>query len=221
MWSCASQRAARTSRIHCSNRHDNWELPVRQRRRLLWWGFFFFFLHFNKKNLTRFALQLCKCYTWSPWCCFLELVKIPQSILRIICMGEIKRIFLMRFKRYADISGGGLKWEAKTITIHPRVVLLADVGTNPPGPLQLMMRETSALDTGGLCPTNDLGCVSTSLFLCYRSRFSFWTTAGFRFFLGFFWWTLRCLLSRRSQIYKPIFIIRSVPQPNFLKHFFS
>lgn len=132
------------------------------------------FLHFNKKDLTRFTLQVCKCYTWSPWCCFLELVRIPQSILRIICMGEIKRIFLMRFKRYADISGGGLKWEAKTITIHPRVVLLADVGKNPPGPLQLMMRETSAFDTGGLCPTNDLGCVSTSLFLCYRLRFTVW-----------------------------------------------
>ncbi len=51
------------------------------------------FFAFQHKDLTRFTLQLCKCYTWSPWCCILELVEIPQSILRIICMGEIKRIF--------------------------------------------------------------------------------------------------------------------------------
>lgn len=37
----------------------------------------------------------------------------------------------MRFKTYADISGGSLKWEARTITILPSVALYADVGKNP------------------------------------------------------------------------------------------
>lgn len=33
---------------------------------------------------------------------------------------------LMRFKRYTDISGGGLKGEARTITRIPSVALLGN-----------------------------------------------------------------------------------------------
>lgn len=215
MWSCASQWAARTSRIHCSNRHDNWELPARQRRCLLWWVF----LHFNKKDLTRFTLQVCKCYTWSPWCCFLELVRIPQSILRIICMGEIKRIFLMRFKRYADISRGGLKWEAKTITIYPRMVLLADVGKNPPGPLSWWWGKLVLLTLGDYVQQMTLAACQPLSFSVIAQGLQFGRVemsedvndCWLSFLLGFFWWTLCCLLSKWSQIYKPIFIIKSVP----------
>lgn len=54
----------------------------------------------------------------------------------------------MRFKKYADISGGGRKWEARTITTLPSVAQPADVGKNPLGPPQLMMRETGALTLG-------------------------------------------------------------------------
>lgn len=38
-----------------------------------------------------------KALTLFPWRCVHELMKIPLSILWIICIGEIRRIFLMRF----------------------------------------------------------------------------------------------------------------------------
>lgn len=65
----------------------------------------------------------------------LELLqKIPQSTLWPMSTGEIKRIFLMRSHRYADMSAGILGG-AKTIAALPSVAQSADVGKScPPYP---------------------------------------------------------------------------------------
>lgn len=167
----------------------------------------------------------------------LELLqKIPQSTLWPMSTGEIKRIFLMRSHRYADMSAGILGG-AKTIAALPSVAQSADVGKScPPYPpipfppsLPQLMREAGAFHTG----RNDLDftipCLISAVFSLeqrkhlreqltahkHQAKWEANSPTGSFFKKKKFSPNACGLFPRPLEICKPIFISQSVPQTNF------